>query len=283
MQEHLCQFLAHYLVYIGSRLDLPILRNSERIIVDTAHHRWQKQGYFSWLLNNVDDEDNHEYFNNITNNPFREESGDLNETYVSLWTHCDDSIYDTNGLDFTSGFFEDDFRQPLSDEKLLPWSTEIDQLESSPSALDIPSTLWNSLGLDESLTFYDGAPPNLDLISWDIRPAVECSSNDLQFQPRECSVRDPLYKAISCKPLPITNTLPANKDTSQASNQYPTIGRNSFNHKWLQNRQNALLQRKSRLCPLCRMQEPRVCSQFVQDFVVLYLCAIVSTLEAWSN
>jgi hypothetical protein len=280
MQEHLCQFLAHYLVYIGSRLDLPMLRKSERIIVDTAHERWQKQGYFSWLLNNVDNEDNHECFNNITNNPLWEESSSLNETYVSFWDHYDDSTYDTNGLDFTSGFIEDNFTQLLSDEKLLPWSAEIEQLEPTPSALDIPSTLWNNLELDESLTLYDGAPPNSDLINWDIRPAVE-RINDLQFQPWECPARDLLYKAISSMPLPITNTLPANKDTSHASNQYPTIGRNNFKPGVsLQNRQDALLGRKFASCYRCRMRKSRVCSQFVQDFLVLYLCAIVSTLQA---
>lgn len=49
MQSHLCQILTHYVVYIGSRLNLPIVNDAERFILEAAPKRWHKEGIFRWL------------------------------------------------------------------------------------------------------------------------------------------------------------------------------------------------------------------------------------------
>ena len=49
MQNHLCQILAHYVVYIGSRLNLPIANDADRFILEAAPKRWHKEGIFRWL------------------------------------------------------------------------------------------------------------------------------------------------------------------------------------------------------------------------------------------
>lgn len=49
MQSHLSQILAHYVVYIGSRLNLPIANDAERFILEAAPKRWHKEGIFRWL------------------------------------------------------------------------------------------------------------------------------------------------------------------------------------------------------------------------------------------
>lgn len=49
MQSHLCQILAHYVVYIGSRLNLPIANDAERFILEAAPKRWHKERIFRWL------------------------------------------------------------------------------------------------------------------------------------------------------------------------------------------------------------------------------------------
>lgn len=49
MQSHLCQILAHYMVYIGSRLNLPIANDADRFILEAAPKRWHKEGIFRWL------------------------------------------------------------------------------------------------------------------------------------------------------------------------------------------------------------------------------------------
>jgi hypothetical protein len=49
MQDHLCQILAHYLVYLGSQLSLPIATHVEQFILEAAAARWDKEGNFEWL------------------------------------------------------------------------------------------------------------------------------------------------------------------------------------------------------------------------------------------
>jgi hypothetical protein len=49
MQNHLCQILAHYVVYIGSKLNLPIANDADRFILEAAPKRWHKEGIFRWL------------------------------------------------------------------------------------------------------------------------------------------------------------------------------------------------------------------------------------------
>ena len=48
MQNHLCQILAHYLIYLGSHLKLPIASGTDQFILEAAPTRWNKRGFFSW-------------------------------------------------------------------------------------------------------------------------------------------------------------------------------------------------------------------------------------------
>jgi hypothetical protein len=50
MQKHLCMTLAHFIVFIGSKLELPIHSTAERSFLNGAHVRWQKDGSFLWKL-----------------------------------------------------------------------------------------------------------------------------------------------------------------------------------------------------------------------------------------
>jgi hypothetical protein len=49
MQDHLCQILAHYVVYLGSQLTLPIATHVEQFILEAAAARWYKEGNFEWF------------------------------------------------------------------------------------------------------------------------------------------------------------------------------------------------------------------------------------------
>jgi hypothetical protein len=49
MQSHLCQILAHFVVYLGSQLSLPIASHVEQFILEAAAARWHKEGNFEWL------------------------------------------------------------------------------------------------------------------------------------------------------------------------------------------------------------------------------------------
>jgi hypothetical protein len=49
-QEFLCKILAHYVVFIASKLRLPITTSVEQFILQTSHARWHKEGLFSWFL-----------------------------------------------------------------------------------------------------------------------------------------------------------------------------------------------------------------------------------------
>lgn len=48
MQNHLCQILAHYLIYLGSQLRLPIAAGTNQFILEAAPARWFKEGQFHW-------------------------------------------------------------------------------------------------------------------------------------------------------------------------------------------------------------------------------------------
>lgn len=56
MQSHICQILAHYILYLGSRLDLPIGSGIDQFILEAASSRWHKQGAFDWRTVEEDDE-----------------------------------------------------------------------------------------------------------------------------------------------------------------------------------------------------------------------------------
>jgi hypothetical protein len=51
MQKHLCRTLAHHMVYLGTRLNLPISSAMERFILDAADSMWNKEGHFIWNSN----------------------------------------------------------------------------------------------------------------------------------------------------------------------------------------------------------------------------------------
>jgi hypothetical protein len=63
MQKHLCRTLAHYAIFIGSKLGLPFVGHVERFIIEAAHARWNREGRFSWLTKETlpeNDETGHE-------------------------------------------------------------------------------------------------------------------------------------------------------------------------------------------------------------------------------
>jgi hypothetical protein len=49
MQQHLCRILAHYTVYLGTKLGLPIFKKVEPFILDAAHSMWNKESRFVWI------------------------------------------------------------------------------------------------------------------------------------------------------------------------------------------------------------------------------------------
>jgi hypothetical protein len=51
MQTHICRTLAHHMVYLGTRLNLPISSAMERFILDAAESMWNKEGHFIWKFN----------------------------------------------------------------------------------------------------------------------------------------------------------------------------------------------------------------------------------------
>lgn len=46
--SHLCQILAHYLVYLGSCLKLSLASDLEQLLLETVPSRWNKRGKFEW-------------------------------------------------------------------------------------------------------------------------------------------------------------------------------------------------------------------------------------------
>ncbi|KAK4144016.1 uncharacterized protein C8A04DRAFT_37032 [Dichotomopilus funicola] len=48
MKEHLCQMLAHHLIFIGSMLGIKLETGVEQMIIDTAANRWNKAEAFVW-------------------------------------------------------------------------------------------------------------------------------------------------------------------------------------------------------------------------------------------
>ncbi|KAL2270717.1 hypothetical protein VTJ83DRAFT_88 [Remersonia thermophila] len=48
MKEHLCQMLAHHLIFVGSMLGIKLDTTMERRIIETAAARWNKAEEFAW-------------------------------------------------------------------------------------------------------------------------------------------------------------------------------------------------------------------------------------------
>ncbi|KAH8748730.1 hypothetical protein F5882DRAFT_386889 [Hyaloscypha sp. PMI_1271] len=55
MRDHLCQILAHFIIYLGSRLDLQFDHRAEQLIIEGAAARWHKEGFFEWADLPADD------------------------------------------------------------------------------------------------------------------------------------------------------------------------------------------------------------------------------------
>ncbi|KAN0089708.1 hypothetical protein V8E51_019968 [Hyaloscypha variabilis] len=54
MQHHLCRMLAHYTIYLGSKLRLPIDSDKEKLILEFAHSLWKKEGEYLWRTSGED-------------------------------------------------------------------------------------------------------------------------------------------------------------------------------------------------------------------------------------
>ncbi|KAE9365634.1 hypothetical protein N431DRAFT_286554, partial [Stipitochalara longipes BDJ] len=48
MQHHLCRTLAHYTIYLASKLGLPISSTKEKFILEFAHSMWNKESQYVW-------------------------------------------------------------------------------------------------------------------------------------------------------------------------------------------------------------------------------------------
>jgi len=57
MRDFLCQILAHYLIYLGSQLRLPMGGHVEQFILEAAPTRWYKEGSYSWNAGFEEDSD----------------------------------------------------------------------------------------------------------------------------------------------------------------------------------------------------------------------------------
>ncbi|CZR64042.1 uncharacterized protein PAC_13939 [Phialocephala subalpina] len=56
VQYHLSQILAHYLLYLGSRLSLPLAKGVDQFLLEAIPSRWYKEGVFDWKTpRNYDD------------------------------------------------------------------------------------------------------------------------------------------------------------------------------------------------------------------------------------
>ncbi|KAF4635574.1 hypothetical protein G7Y89_g2527 [Cudoniella acicularis] len=54
MRSHLCQILAHYVVFLASQLNLRLDSHVEQFMLETAANRWHKKGAFWWNSSRAD-------------------------------------------------------------------------------------------------------------------------------------------------------------------------------------------------------------------------------------
>lgn len=59
-QEFLCKILAHYVVFISSKLKLAIPAHVEHFILEAAHTRWRKEGFFSWFMDPMEQQEKYD-------------------------------------------------------------------------------------------------------------------------------------------------------------------------------------------------------------------------------
>jgi hypothetical protein len=98
MQKHLCQILVHHLVYISSKLHLPIDHGTEKLILEGAPKRWHKSGVFRWLTASHQEEKLHVFHLNSCGSACSHgaSSSDSLERFLL------DKLRDSSNLDFES-------------------------------------------------------------------------------------------------------------------------------------------------------------------------------------
>jgi hypothetical protein len=83
MRDHLCQILAHFIIYLGSRLDLQIDHRAEQFIIESAAARWYKEGFFEWADLPADDSDQQKGTDKQSALSFRNVSATISSDTVS--------------------------------------------------------------------------------------------------------------------------------------------------------------------------------------------------------
>lgn len=83
MRDHLCQILAHFIIYLGSRLDLQIDHRAEQFIIEGAAARWHKEGFFEWADLPADDLDQRKGTDKQSALSFRNVSATISSDTVS--------------------------------------------------------------------------------------------------------------------------------------------------------------------------------------------------------
>ncbi|KAG4443885.1 hypothetical protein IFR05_000651 [Cadophora sp. M221] len=141
MQSHLCQILAHYLIFLGSQLGLPIKTGTDQFLLEAAPSRWDRQGQFEWKSPD-------------RSYPFPSTS---NSTYYSQHDNSSRILTD----EAASSFHENEEwvgDQELNLEEMHTLMTiirdshsQLLRLESCVSRISRTSRLWNSLTQESSL------------------------------------------------------------------------------------------------------------------------------------
>lgn len=86
MQQHLCLTLAHYTVYLGTKLGLPIPSNKEQFVLEAAHSMGNKEGRFVWATteeDHVEDEDDELLMDDYSKIDFDKWAFHLSEYYAT--------------------------------------------------------------------------------------------------------------------------------------------------------------------------------------------------------
>jgi hypothetical protein len=85
MQNHLCKTLAHFVLFIGSKLGLSIHSTAEQTLLDGADSQWKKEASFVWapLWNGPQ----RNYYTRVAFHGRREEGGFLWNMRASAKSH----------------------------------------------------------------------------------------------------------------------------------------------------------------------------------------------------
>jgi hypothetical protein len=97
MQNHLCKTLAHFVIFIGTKVGISIPVTSEQNLLDLAHNQWQKEKKFLWTPTW-----NHPYqkrdFDHVAYHASREKSGYIWNMRTSPRSHT----METSGIEMDS-------------------------------------------------------------------------------------------------------------------------------------------------------------------------------------